>query len=392
MFGTNKLGDKLRRARTGLMRDDRAIMERSHLLAMRRIEDEPGVDTAMTDGINLFINVPWIEQFETGQIQFVLLHEARHRMLKHPIRFPEMIERAKLTYPTATTSSLWAILNIAADYRINDDLMQDGWINHPPGAFDTSGKYRGWSVMRIFMDLLNNAPQQKAPDWGSCSGLPGGGGGKASRDDEREFDQTVNEQNETSMKIAQKRGIVPGSMKQLVAEAKAKPDWDKQLPAVLSRIRGGDDYSMARVSNAARRQRMVMPGVVGTTLEHVVIGMDTSGSIGQGELALFLQKINSIVRVENPVRLTIMQVDARVQDVQELDEGATLPTINVKGRGGTAFQPAFDYVEKMGWTPDCMVYLTDGHAPFDQVIPDYPVIWLITSGVVPPYGTVIHIH
>lgn len=392
MFGTNKLGDKLRRARTGLMRDDRAIMERSHLLAMRRIEDEPDVATAMTDGINLFINVPWIEQFETGQIQFVLLHEARHRMLKHPIRFPEMIERAKLTYPTATTSSLWAILNIAADYRINDDLMQDGWINHPPGAFDTSGKYRGWSVMRIFMDLLNNAPQQKAPDWGSCSGLPGGGGGKASRDDEREFDQTVNEQNETSMKIAQKRGTMPGSMKTLVAEAKAKPDWDKQLPAVLSRIRGGDDYSMARVSNAARRQRMVMPGVVGTTLEHVVMGIDTSGSIGQGELALFIQKINSIVRVENPVRLTIMQVDTRVQDVTELEEGATLPTINVKGRGGTAFQPAFDYVEKMGWTPDCMVYLTDGHAPFDQVIPDYPVIWLITSGVVPPYGTVIHIH
>lgn len=403
MFYDKKPGDKFRRARAGLMREGKAVMERSHLLGMKRVEDDPHTATAATDGIHLFVNVPWIETMEQHEIQFVLMHEARHRMLKHPLRMDEWVKEAATIYSGISIANLWKIANVAADYRINDDLIQDGWKPPKNGCFD-NGKYRGWSVKRIFHDLLKQtqksgqAPEE--PKWGNCSGLPGEGkpgekpsskGAKeAGVSEKRQFEQEISEQNETAMRMAKKRGLVPGSMKDFIKEGSAPDDWTKSLPAVMSRIRGGDDFSMARISNSARRMRMVMPGLIGMTLEHVVIGIDTSGSISVGDLSKYLVKINSIIRVENPVRVTIIQVDARVQDVKEMAEGETLPTISVKGRGGTAFQPLFDHVADQGWTPDCVVYLTDGDG--DRPLePDYPVVWLTTRSDPAGWGTVINI-
>jgi predicted metal-dependent peptidase len=54
---------------------------------------------------------------------------------------------------------------------------------------------------------------------------------------------------------------------------------------------------------------------------------------------------------------------------------------SLRGGGGTAFQPAFDWLRDNHFEPDVMVYLTDGWSSDLHRLqePDYPLLWLSTS-------------
>jgi predicted metal-dependent peptidase len=389
---TLKRGDKYRRARLQITRNDKCIMERAHFLAMGREEMTEG--TAETDGRTLYANVDWLEQWSVDQIVGLILHEVRHRMLKHTIRFKPAADKARSLHGAVSMDDLHKFWNVACDLRVNRDLADEGWSLPDKGTFDHDGKYRGWSVERIFFSLLNDAEKKQMPEWGTMSepdGNQGKGNGGSGEDDDRALAQEIDQLNDTGLAMARKRGLVPSSLKELVKETKHEPPWEHRLASTISRLKGGDDFTMARLSNMGRRARMVLPGIVGFQLEHVVIGVDTSGSIGARELSLFLSKINAIVRAERPERLTLIQCDAQIQDVRDLAQDETLPTLAVKGRGGTAFQPLFDHVHRNGLNPEFIIYLTDGDGdrPRD---PGIPVVWITTGRDPAPFGDIIRIN
>jgi len=70
--------------------------------------------------------------------------------------------------------------------------------------------------------------------------------------------------------------------------------------------------------------------------------------------------------------------------------------LNVKGRGGTRFEPVFDYVRDNGIEPECLLYFTDLF-PCDTPDPDwadYPVLWVAPEGARgsdPSFGTVVEL-
>ena len=51
-----------------------------------------------------------------------------------------------------------------------------------------------------------------------------------------------------------------------------------------------------------------------------------------------------------------------------------------RGRGGTTFEPVFDWIEKevlnLGQRPDALFYLTDGYAHYGMHEPPYQVMWI----------------
>jgi predicted metal-dependent peptidase len=63
-----------------------------------------------------------------------------------------------------------------------------------------------------------------------------------------------------------------------------------------------------------------------------------------------------------------------------LEGGDAVPT-TLKGGGGTAFKPAFDWVADNVDEVDVMVYLTDGWSPDLHELPavDFPLLWLTTQ-------------
>jgi len=90
-----------------------------------------------------------------------------------------------------------------------------------------------------------------------------------------------------------------------------------------------------------------------------------------------------------------MDVDTEVQNIHRFQALDIPEALNVVGRGGTAFEPAFDWVVENDESPCVLIYLTDLYGSFPSYEPDYPVIWVNygdeETSLSVPFGDVINV-
>ena len=115
-----------------------------------------------------------------------------------------------------------------------------------------------------------------------------------------------------------------------------------------------------------------------------VIVIDTSASTSGDLIQKFMQKTYNILKAsENffkQVNLYLIQADMEVQEVTYIDDLSKLEQyiahLGLKGKGGTDFRPAFEYVntlleqEKFRKLKG-LIYFTDGYGTFPQRKPPY---------------------
>ncbi|MDA8108447.1 MAG: VWA-like domain-containing protein, partial [Betaproteobacteria bacterium] len=167
----------------------------------------------------------------------------------------------------------------------------------------------------------------------------------------------------------------------------------RRLPwrALLARFLAGaapDDYGYERPS---RRQESgtsaILPGRVGRRME-LVVALDTSGSIGRGELAEFLDEVDAL-HGQLAARVVLTACDAALAPHApwsfEPWERIALPE-RLGGGGGTRFAPVFDWVDDAGLRPHALVYFTDALGEFPERAPGYPVLWIVTGRGEVPWG------
>jgi predicted metal-dependent peptidase len=91
----------------------------------------------------------------------------------------------------------------------------------------------------------------------------------------------------------------------------------------------------------------------------------------------------------------ILDVDTEVNSVKRFSKDDMPTSLEVSGRGGTAFEPAFDWVVETDEDPTILIYFTDMYGSFPMYEPDYPVIWVNYGGkdgsINCPFGEVINI-
>ena len=107
------------------------------------------------------------------------------------------------------------------------------------------------------------------------------------------------------------------------------------------------------------------------------MAVDTSGSIGQEDFALFFTEIFHLWRAGAEVE--ILETDTQVYR-QYPYRGAT-PEL-VTGRGGTDFNAALEQANRQ--KPDGLIFFTDGYADTPRVRPRVPVLWVLTRRGVEP--------
>jgi predicted metal-dependent peptidase len=148
--------------------------------------------------------------------------------------------------------------------------------------------------------------------------------------------------------------------------SKSRCGWDAPFNAPI--------YSTTGVVGAGRRNKKA---------GEIVLVLDTSGSIGQRTYDRFLQEAQAVLDELKPERLHLLSVSHVVADVVTLQEGDAVPN-KLKGGGGTAFKPAFDWVRDNVDDMDVMVYLTDGWSCDLQTLPqvEFPLLWLTTQRAV----------
>jgi predicted metal-dependent peptidase len=140
------------------------------------------------------------------------------------------------------------------------------------------------------------------------------------------------------------------------------------------------------------------PSRSGYGAEHVVVAIDTSGSIYASPKTLeqFLGELGGVLDDVRPRRVSVIWCDAAVHRVDELEDAGDLHDLRCKkapGGGGTSFVPVFEHIHRSGWFPEACLYLTDGDGTFPAQAPRFPVLWgsILRAKEHYPWGEVVQI-
>lgn len=153
-------------------------------------------------------------------------------------------------------------------------------------------------------------------------------------------------------------GSLAGTLAEtIIANTKARIDYRKTLTGFRASILSSKRHLTRMRPN--RRSGFENMGSIRRFDTNLLIAVDVSGSISDEALTHFYTVIAKIFKygIEH---VDVVQFDCSLSDVQTFDKAKK--RIEIEGRGGTSFQPIFDFVEK-NIKYDGLIILTDGYAP-----------------------------
>lgn len=170
------------------------------------------------------------------------------------------------------------------------------------------------------------------------------------------------------------RGAIPGELSEIISNLfkveEPKFDWR----GYLRRFVGNSNVVYTKKLRRKFNKRYIEnPGLKIKRRNHVLVGIDTSGSVSNEELKEFLGEIHHISKTGNEV--TIVQCDTRINSIEKFD---SKKDFHVKGRGGTDFQPVIDHYNENSRKYTNLIYLTDGEAPAPHNAPK-KILWVLSS-------------
>lgn len=353
-------------------------------------------ETMATDGYYIYVNPSFCETLSLDETAFVFAHEVMHCVLGH-------IDRRGTRQPEQ-----W---NYAIDYATNLMLVELGLKMPKVGLLDRS--YRGMTAEDIY-DRLSEAAKESEKDEVSGTG-PGEGKGQAwdihlAPDDLRgqavrakEF-PSAEERKRLRISItkgmeSKLRGVAPGLFDSEIKQARGgNVPWRALVARFFTGLRQ-DDYRMFPPNKKHLWRGIYLPSIGTPGPSHIAVAVDTSGSMSDEVLGEILGEIDKLRSVTN-CRLTLIQCDAQVQKVEDFEatDETQFERYQFYGRGGTAFEPVFDWIAQKAtqsfFQLDALIYLTDGFGSFPPKPPSYPLLWIMTEHSMPnvPFGEVIRLH
>jgi predicted metal-dependent peptidase len=173
------------------------------------------------------------------------------------------------------------------------------------------------------------------------------------------------------------RGTIPGEFATLIdALFKIEPpkfNWK----AYLRNFVGGSTQTEAKKTRRKKSRRFPdNPGLKIVEKRHVLVGVDTSGSVCDEELAEFFNEMHHMHKAGTEI--TVVQCDTAISSIQKYrnaDDGK----IKIHGRGGTYFDPVVDYYNENLRKYSCLIYFTDGEAPNPEEPPHGRTLWVLSE-------------
>jgi predicted metal-dependent peptidase len=351
----------------------------------------------------LLLNPDTFFKYSLPKRVFICVHEIMHCIWDHCGHLAAWSKTQRIGFPDGTKLPLdLRIMNVAMDLVVNDTLIESNigefdsaWLHDPKIATRTD------SVLDTYRKLYRKA-EKGGPDSQVSGGsfdqhrAPGSSSQGKTADQIPRNQQEWKAQLAAGMAVAAAQGKLPACLKRLLEEVlEPKVDWRDHIRAQLARRLGTGARDWRRPDKRLIVRDIYAPGRSGHGTGVVVIGVDTSGSIGAKTLDMFLAEVSGILEDVKPKQLFLVWCDAKVGRVDECDEVSDLNAIRAKGMpggGGTDFRPVFNEINDLGLVPECLVYLTDGLGTFPDRAPAYPVVW---GSIYPaskyPFGDVVEV-
>lgn len=358
---TNPTNLRITRSRTQLLLKSPFF---GSLALKLKVVRNPDVPTMATDGYHLFYDEDFVESLTNDELTGVICHELLHCALGHMFRRGEREPKK------------W---NVAADYAINCLLLEDFKMTLPKDRlYDT--EYRGKSAEEIYK-LLPDQPE--APNWGLImDGLEAVG---TLPEQEAEWGIALKQ----AAEAAKSAGMDIGGLASLIEMSESKVDWREQLTRLLG-SHSKSDFTWMRPDPAYLYKKFIIPTLHAPSIGHLTFAIDTSGSVSDRDLADFIGELQNVLENVHFDGLTVVQCDTDIRDVQEYEHDDEINP-KVHGRGGTQFQPVFDYIKEN--PTDGLIYFTDMY-PCDgwPEDPGIPVFWARSTNTDAPYGNYIDLY
>ncbi len=195
-----------------------------------------------------------------------------------------------------------------------------------------------------------------------------------------------------SMMNEETRGLMPSGFMSQVAKFNAPPvvSWQSLLKKYVGTISAQKRRTRMRL-NRRQPERFDLLGTVSEKILKIVVAVDTSGSMDDGQISAIFNEIFAIL-AKRKYEITIIECDAKVQRVYRLSKPEKIG-LSVKGRGGTAFTPAIEYVNNDRRFRDALlIYFTDGYGESSIPRPrTYRNLWVVLDNAThlslrEPYG------
>lgn len=415
----------------------------------------PGIATMATDGRSIWFNPDWCDLQGVEKTMGVIAHEVLHVVNKHHLRLgnrdltlwnvaadllinrllqednyvlpPTLLFDHDRHYAGLPVETIYARLleqQASQPSRQGSPSPQTDTDSGQPGGNQTPGSQHA--------PQTSQPSRQASPQPGSGRGQPGGsqtpgaqhdansgshrsepngqGGGMVparhwgevreltteqgkalSPSERRQAEHDLDVRIRQAAAGAKRAGKFAGNLSEIVEAATDRVDWrDKFRMTFDGTLRG--EISWTRPNRRFIQHGLYLPAWRRTGAGRIAFVLDTSGSISAAELSVYTAAVLSILEETAPEQVALIQSDTEVRHVAYLQPGESFTHIEVFGRGGTFFQPAFDWIANTDYRPNAIVYATDLKSSDTPQDPGCPTIWLTpTRGRSVPFGDVVEV-
>jgi predicted metal-dependent peptidase len=388
---------RLSKVKISIMRNPKFALW-SGLMTVGKTRVDENVPTACTNGRDEIYGREFIKSLDDKELAFVVLHETLHKAYRHLFTWRKLHDENH------------QIANMACDYVINLQLLdmdkEQAVIAMPTRAGKAIGlvdeRFRGFNTKQVF-DIL----KEEEPEDGYGNGGDGfdehdwKGAKELSEEDkkaiEKEVDQALRQGVINHNKIAGKGA--GGLNRELGDLLEPKIDWREMLREfVKATCSAKDASSWRRVNRRYLGTGVYMPSLIGERVGHLVIGIDTSGSIGNEELNEFLTEVKGIASEVHPEKVDLMYWDTQVAGHEQYgyhEVDNIVSSTKPMGGGGTDPTCMITYMKEKGIKPEAIIMLTDGCIGDWGNEWESPILWTICGqwgkNTYAPIGKTIHI-
>ena len=186
--------------------------------------------------------------------------------------------------------------------------------------------------------------------------------------------QVEHQLKESAEQTIKRSGSVPGELADLIHKLThvepAKFDWK----GYLRRFVGNSSIVYTKKLRRKYNKRYAAnPGLKIKFKNHILVGVDTSGSVNNDELKEFFSELAHMCKTGH--KITVAQCDTQLKSVKEFNPKHDW---EIHGRGGTSFQPVIDHYNENKSAYTALIYLTDGEAYSPDNCPKN-TLWCLSS-------------
>lgn len=313
---------------------------------------DDNISTAATDGKNFYYNLAFIDALKKEEVVFLFGHEVLHNVFEHHFR------------KEGRNHKLW---NVAVDYVVNLILHENKvgeLITTVPILYDK--KYKGLCAEEVYDLLLkefgcnSNSTMDELADKILDEHLDDLEkiGKKLSEEEKEAIRSQIKE---SMLSAAQTAGNIPNEIERVISNITSpKIDWTRELPQdIQSAIKS--DYSFIKPNKKFFQYGISLPSLKNEDSIEICVAIDSSGSISNEIIGIFLGKIEEIMSQYNEYTIHLWSFDTKVYNKQTYKsyDGKSIRDYKVIGHGGTDFECNWKFMEEEGIYPKIFIMFTD---------------------------------